>query len=226
MTLVVPQILLVDDDQALLDALPETLKLRLPDVRVDVCESGPTAVERLQVTVYHAIISDMTMPGMGGLEFLGAVRRQCPFSPVVFMTGRTESALVSQALRAGAYDFLHKPIDRDQFVLSVKRALEVYSLRAYCDNQDLLVTQVAQQLRQLQLILRPLLLSNLRALGKELGDERIEQTRGLIETSVDTCRRQCALIARRLEFIEKALHGTKERLESLWSQVGHRTDPD
>src|SRR5437773_8064589 len=93
-----PQILVLDDDQALRDALPETLHLRLPRVCVDVSDCPQAALERIKATDYHAIITDLTMPGLDGLSLLREVKRERPYSPVLCLTGRPDRAIVRQAL--------------------------------------------------------------------------------------------------------------------------------
>jgi CheY-like chemotaxis protein len=204
-------VLLVDDDLALLEAFPETLRLRLPEVHVEVCESGQEALERIETTDYDAIISDLTLPGMEGVTFLDEVKQRLPASPVLFMTGQMDGRLVARALQAGAYDFIQKPIDRDQVVLSVKRALEAHELRTFCRRQDALVSRLYQDMRQLHQILRPLLLCSLKAIGRELGDERIEQSRTLMETVVGLCSAQCRLVRHRTAFIERYLDDMRQR---------------
>jgi CheY-like chemotaxis protein len=60
-------VLIVDDDLALLEALSETLQLRMEGVRVETCDCASTALERLLATDYDAIVADIKMPGMDGL---------------------------------------------------------------------------------------------------------------------------------------------------------------
>ena len=64
------RILLVDDDKALLDALPEALQLRMNGVQIDTSETAIEALERIRDTDYDAIVSDIKMPGMDGLALL------------------------------------------------------------------------------------------------------------------------------------------------------------
>src|SRR5207244_7212983 len=122
------RVLIVDDDPALLQALPEALRLRMDGVTVDTAESGAAALDRIAARDYDAIVTDVKMPGMDGLELLAEIRTQRPDTPTLMITGHGEHDLVVHALRAGAYDFVQKPIDRDYFVASLRRAIEMRAL--------------------------------------------------------------------------------------------------
>src|SRR5205807_3672288 len=116
-------VLIVDDDVALLQALPETVRLRMGGVVVDTADSGAVALNRLDARDYDAIVTDIKIPGMDGLELLAEIRTQRPETPTLMITGYGEHELVVRALRAGAYDFIQKPIDRDYFLASLRRAM-------------------------------------------------------------------------------------------------------
>jgi two-component system, OmpR family, phosphate regulon sensor histidine kinase PhoR len=122
------RILLVDDDPALLEALPEALRLRLDGIEIDTSETASDALERLRETDYDAIVSDIKMPGMDGLALLAEAAEIRPGTPVLLITGHGEHDLAVQALRGGAYDFVQKPIDRDYFVASLERAIHLRRL--------------------------------------------------------------------------------------------------
>src|SRR5881409_3550443 len=131
------RVLLVDDDPALLQALPEVLRLRMAALTVDTAESGAAALDRITAVDYDAIVSDIKMPGMDGLELLAEIRTQRPDTPTLMITGHGEHDLVVHALRAGAYDFIPKPIDRDYFVASLLRAIEMRELSRRVKEQQL-----------------------------------------------------------------------------------------
>jgi PAS domain S-box-containing protein len=131
-----PHILIVDDDSALLQALPQALRLRIPDVSVDTSDSAAAALELIAAMDYDAIVSDIKMPGMDGLTLLGHIRRLWPDTPTLLITGHGEHELAIQALRAGAYDFIQKPINRDYFVTSLHRAIEIRQLRRQVEEQQ------------------------------------------------------------------------------------------
>src|SRR5437773_12404691 len=123
------RVLIADDDQALLQGLPQALRLRMEGVRVDTADSGTAALDRIAALDYDAIVTDLKMPGMDGLDLLAEIRTHRPDTPTLMITGYGEHDLVVQALRAGAYDFIRKPIDRDYFVGSLRRAIEKRGLR-------------------------------------------------------------------------------------------------
>src|SRR5215470_897488 len=123
------QILLVDDDVVLLEALPQALFLRLDEVGVDTCDSALEALKQIQEHEYDAIVSDIKMPGMDGLTLLAKIQELRPETPTLLITGHGEHDLAVQALRGGAYDFIQKPIDRDYMVAALRRAVQTHQLR-------------------------------------------------------------------------------------------------
>ena len=124
------RILLIDDDLALLEALPRTLQLSLPTLTVEGCDSPSEAINRLAARQYHAVISDIRMPSLDGLSLMSRVRRLQPNAPILLITGTGDYNLARLALELGAYDFLLKPFERDAITRSVEKALGAYRLRA------------------------------------------------------------------------------------------------
>src|SRR5437867_4403182 len=141
-----PRVLIVDDDVALLEALPEALRLRMDGVIVDTCDSGSAALDRIAATDYDAIISDIKMPGIDGLALLREIRRLRPRTPTLLITGHGEHDLAVQALRGGAYDFVQKPIDREYFVASLERAIHLRRLDREVERQRLALERHARVL--------------------------------------------------------------------------------
>ena len=131
------RVLIVDDDQALLQGLPQALRLRMEGVRVDTADSGTAALDRIAALDYDAIVTDLKMPGMDGLDLLAEIRTHRPDTPTLMITGHGEHDLVVHALRGGAYDFIQKPIDRDYFVASLRRAIERRALSRRVKEQQL-----------------------------------------------------------------------------------------
>ncbi len=142
------RVLLVDDDAALLQALPEALHLRLPELVVDTCDEALEALRRIAEVDYDAIISDIKMPGMDGLALLERVHAIRPSTPTLLITGHGEHELAIQALRGGAYDFVKKPIDRDYFMASLARAVQMRQLSRQVEQQRLDLERHAASLEQ------------------------------------------------------------------------------
>jgi PAS domain S-box-containing protein len=129
------RILIVDDDVALLEALPAALALRMDGITIDTSETAAAALERIREVDYDAIVSDIKMPGMDGLALLREIEQARPGTPTLLITGHGEHDLAVQALRGGAYDFVAKPIDRDYFVASLERAIQVRRLDHEIERQ-------------------------------------------------------------------------------------------
>ena len=140
------RILLVDDDAALLDALPKALRLRMNGIQIETSETAFDALERIRETDYDAIVSDIKMPGMDGLALLHEIRELRPRTPTLMITGHGERDLAVQALRGGAYDFVQKPIDRDYFVASLERAIELRRLARQVEEQQIALERHARVL--------------------------------------------------------------------------------
>jgi two-component system, OmpR family, phosphate regulon sensor histidine kinase PhoR len=141
-----PRILIVDDDPALLEALPVALRLRLDGIAIDTSDNAADALERIRDVDYDAVVSDIKMPGMDGLALLREIRALRPRTPTLLITGHGEHDLAVQALRGGAYDFVQKPIDRDYFVASLERAIQLRRLDREVERQRLALERHARVL--------------------------------------------------------------------------------
>src|SRR5438132_73817 len=142
-------ILIVDDDAALLQALPQALYLHIQDVKIDTSDSASSALELIQEHDYDAIVSDIKMPGIDGLALLEKIRELRPDTPTLLITGHGERDLAIQALRGGAYDFLQKPIDRDYLVAALQRAVQTCQLRRRVIEQQLALELHARSLERM-----------------------------------------------------------------------------
>ena len=139
-----PQILLVDDDPALLQALPRMLTLRIQGIMVDLAPSAIDALKHIQRFDYDAIISDIMMPGLDGLELLSQIKVLRPTTPILLITGYMDPRLLQEAMNAGAYDFIQKPIDRLLLVAALNRAVQTRQLQRQTQQQQNLLTSYAQ----------------------------------------------------------------------------------
>jgi two-component system, sensor histidine kinase and response regulator len=151
-------VLIVDDDLALLEALPEALRLRMGGVTVETADSAATALERMADRDYDAIVTDIRMPGMDGLKLLDEIRTRQPDTPTLIITGHGNNDLVVHALRGGARDFIQKPIDRDYFVAALYRAIREHvvtrrdkerqvAMESWADELERVVEKLETELR-------------------------------------------------------------------------------
>src|SRR6185436_8327594 len=119
------RILVVEDE----DKLRRVIELQLMSAGFDV-DKAPTAEEGLKIVDRaDLVLTDLKLPRMSGLEFLGVIRRQNTHVPVVMMTafGSVETAV--ESMKAGATDFLLKPFSLDHLMQVVNKALEIRALR-------------------------------------------------------------------------------------------------
>jgi DNA-binding NtrC family response regulator len=121
------RILFVDDDANYLEVM--SFLLEEDGYPVQKAASGAQALECLALDSFPLMITDLRMPGMDGLTLLGKARGLDPDLLVIVVTALGDVPHAVAAMRAGAFDFLPKPCDRDQFRLTVRRAMEHARLR-------------------------------------------------------------------------------------------------
>jgi signal transduction histidine kinase len=91
--------------------------------------NGKEALQILEKETVDIVLSDVMMPHIGGLELLRQIKQQSPDQAVILMTGYTEKEVILQALKAGADDFISKPINLLQLRTTVDKALDKLLLR-------------------------------------------------------------------------------------------------
>lgn len=101
-----PKILLVDDDETIRDTLYELLS---QDYFCQTAETAEKAFARLEADEYDVVLTDISMPGLSGLELLGHVRQKFPDTPVIIISGIGDQEHAQGLSRLGAFDFLLKP---------------------------------------------------------------------------------------------------------------------
>ena len=123
------KLLIIDDERGIRNTLKEILADEGHDV--DVAENGKVGLEMAQAKAYDLIFSDIKMPEMDGLEVLKALKEgeEAIDTPMVMITGHGDVETAVQALKAGAYDFLLKPLDLNRILITTKNALESKTLR-------------------------------------------------------------------------------------------------
>ncbi|MEZ4365306.1 MAG: sigma-54 dependent transcriptional regulator [Kofleriaceae bacterium] len=115
------RVVIADDNPALRRGLARTFAAAGFDP-VEAAD-GAAAVAAVQAQPPAAVLLDVQMPGLGGIEALRVIRQATPSVPVLMLTGHGEIPLAVEAIRAGATDFLTRPIDGDQLVATVRRAI-------------------------------------------------------------------------------------------------------
>ncbi len=121
------QLLAVDDDPVDIKALQ--LLLESWDYAVDTASSGDEALAKIADAPPDLIVADVRMPGMTGLDVVTETARRHPGLPVVLITGHADVRAAVRAMRLGAFDYVLKPPDPDEFRLVLERALEHARLR-------------------------------------------------------------------------------------------------
>lgn len=129
------RLLIIDDERGIRNTLKEILTDE--GYEVDVAENGKQGLEMAQAKAYDLIFSDIKMPEMDGLELLtkiGDLKLEIEDfasaeAPVVMITGHGDVETAVQALKAGAYDFLLKPLDLNRILITTKNALENKNLK-------------------------------------------------------------------------------------------------
>lgn len=120
------QILIVDDEVNIRNALVTLLERK--GYRARGVATAEEALDLLETTGMDLVITDLRMPGIGGMEFLQRLHAKWPDTEVVVMTAYGSIETAVEAMRFGAYDYLAKPIDRERFPIVVEKALERHLL--------------------------------------------------------------------------------------------------
>ena len=128
-------VLLVDDEPGVLFTLSEVLTER--GHRVITARSGDEALGKLDEA--ETVVTDLSMPGMDGLELMAQIVQRDPQLPVILLTAHGSERVAVAAMKQGAYDYLTKPFDIDEVAVLVERALEARRLRV--DNRRLSAEQ-------------------------------------------------------------------------------------
>jgi len=141
-------ILVADDEEAIREVVSTLLESQ--GYRCKACPDGRAALDSFRKGSFDLVLSDIVMPEMNGLKLLAALREEDPDVPVIMVTAMHDISIALEAIRAGAYDYILKPFEKDQLYLSVRRALEhrhlVLENRTYQTGLEHLVAERTQQL--------------------------------------------------------------------------------
>ena len=183
-TTVSPRILIVDDEVEITEILADLLSEEYDCTRAGSAEE---ALARLRESEFQLVISDITMPGMSGLDMIPHVKALSPETVVVMISGMQTVESAIGALRLGAFDYLMKPFDLRQVEAVVKRALEHHELvvakQRYENHLEELVEQRTAELDRALNSLEGAYRSTLKALTAAL-ETRDSETHGHSERVV------------------------------------------
>jgi DNA-binding NtrC family response regulator len=115
-----PRVLLVDDEKEFIDTLTERMRTR--DLDVSATTSATEALSMANEKNFDAIVLDLMMPGMDGIQALKAIKANHPEMQVILLTGHGSLEKGIEAMKMGAMDFLEKPADIDKLTEKIKTA--------------------------------------------------------------------------------------------------------
>lgn len=142
------KILVCDDEEAIREVVSTLLEAQ--GYHCTVVPDGSQALRQIKSDSHDLVLSDIVMPEMDGMRLLRQLRDHDKDIPVIMVTAMHDISIALEAIRAGAYDYILKPFEKDQLYYSVRRALEhrrlVLENRSYQRNLEHLVAERTQQL--------------------------------------------------------------------------------
>jgi len=134
------KILIADDEEPILFGLTELLKEQ--GYQVSAAHDGKEALDKLTKANFDLLLADLKMPKLDGLQILEAIKKENILTEVIIITGKGSIDTAVEAMKAGAYDYLTKPVEPDRLRTIIPKALE---------HHQLLVShkELEQQIRQL-----------------------------------------------------------------------------
>jgi DNA-binding NtrC family response regulator len=117
-----PRVLLADDEEKFLEVLSQRLGTR--GIDAETSTSGEEALVKIKNRNFDAIVLDVMMPGIGGIETLKRIRKENPDVQIIMLTGRGSVDKAVEAMKEGAIDFLEKPADINTLLNKISEAKE------------------------------------------------------------------------------------------------------
>ena len=117
------KLLIVDDEIEIIELLTNVLKASVKEIHT--AKNGQEALEKLKTEHFDAVLSDINMPKMDGLNLLKQIRNEGIQIPFVILTAHGDKKLAIEALKLLAYDFLEKPWEDEELITSINRAIRL-----------------------------------------------------------------------------------------------------
>ena len=128
------KVLLVDDEQDFLETLSNRLEMR--GLKVSAVTSGEQAISEAKQQDYDAIVVDLAMPGIDGLETLIRIKADNPNAEIIMLTGHASVQSGVEAMKLGAGDFLQKPVELTELMSKIGEAKNKKMLVLQKKSQD------------------------------------------------------------------------------------------
>lgn len=120
------KILIIDDEKSIRDIF--SLMLKEKGYLVETAEEGEEGINKAQRFIPDIILLDMNLPDISGIDVLSEIKKSLPQTEVIIMTAYGSVKNAVEATKLGAYDYLEKPVDNEELLLIISRALEVKRL--------------------------------------------------------------------------------------------------
>jgi len=214
------RILIVDDDPQLGEILGEIISSWGPQVKC--CTKPSQAIDQLRNSFYNIVMLDVFMPEISGLDLVPEISKSWRDTKIIIMSGYADKEIAIKALRAGAFDFLEKPIEMDLLSHSIRRALDIQKVEI--ENR---MTHEALEQSQKELLLHR---ERLEHVNKELmeANTALSVLAQHIEREREASEKRIVLKTRSLilPIIERLQRdpGLKKYETDLWTLVNHIED--
>jgi DNA-binding NtrC family response regulator len=116
------KILIVDDDNVTLSILKQVLYKANHEVTTAI--DGEEAIQYVKNTVYDIIVTDFNMPGMNGIELTKEILKINPQAVIILITAYISVKAALESIKLGAFDYLTKPVDKEELLMSIERGIE------------------------------------------------------------------------------------------------------
>ena len=140
-----PPILVVDDDRDTCDMMCVFLS---PDYDCDAAYDGEQALAKIRARSYSVILADLMMPRIDGYAVISSAAILAPTTPVIVVSGLSETQSAIKAMRMGAFDYIIKPFEPDQVEVSIKRAVSHHVLAQAARQNERRLASYASELEK------------------------------------------------------------------------------